>query len=371
MRNADESTLARYEDIISRYVVAISAIGLYAQHRLLRYGGREYSIELRDNLKNSLDRLIDEYGKADDALNFIASAVKLDGNISRDKLDAVSALIDSCCTDVPVISDMIGTADFEGTVSKLTSLCETGKAYNTLSAEIENSFDKSIFSYPAESARVQWKQAEAKWFLPKLLGQNKLYKELKVYSKNPAAFTKNDVCAVYDRLTELSEKSAQIQQISSTLNIPGGILSGVATDWEQLSKALQKTVTVNNIACSDKFSDSEKQHIISGFVKRSPQEISECAKNLAVVRSYTENADRLTADYSINAVFDDNADWFTSINSVFRAISDNISLVKDKAAFNAADKELCDAGLSSVSKAYKNGNISADNIRSAYYCELY
>lgn len=371
LRNADESTLARYEDIISRYVVAISAIGLYAQHRLLRYGGREYSIELRDNLKNSLDRLIDEYGKADDALNFIASAVKLDGNISRDKLDAVSALIDSCCTDVPVISDMIGTADFEGTVSKLTSLCETGKAYNTLSAEIENSFDKSIFSYPAESARVQWKQAEAKWFLPKLLGQNKLYKELKVYSKNPAAFTKNDVCAVYDRLTELSEKSAQIQQISSTLNIPGGILSGVATDWEQLSKALQKTVTVNNIACSDKFSDSEKQHIISGFVKRSPQEISECAKNLAVVRSYTENADRLTADYSINAVFDDNADWFTSINSVFRAISDNISLVKDKAAFNAADKELCDAGLSSVSKAYKNGNISADNIRSAYYCELY
>lgn len=371
LRNADESTLARYEDIISRYVVAISAIGLYAQHRLLRYGGREYSIELRDNLKNSLDRLIDEYGKADDALNFIASAVKLDGNISRDKLDAVSALIDSCCTDVPVISDMIGTADFEGTVSKLTSLCETGKAYNTLSAEIENSFDKSIFSYPAESARVQWKQAEAKWFLPKLLGQNKLYKELKVYSKNPAAFTKNDVCAVYDRLTELSEKSAQIQQISSTLNIPGGILSGVATDWEQLSKALQKTVTVNNIACSDKFSDSEKQHIISDFVKCSPQEISECAKNLAVVRSYTENADRLTADYSINAVFDDNADWFTSINSVFKAISDNISLVKDKAAFNAADKELCDAGLSSVSRAYKNGNISADNIRSAYYCELY
>ena len=113
--------------------------------------------------------------------------------------------------------------------------------------------------------------------------QFKLYKELKVYSKNTAAFSKNDVCAVYDRLTELSEKSAQIQQISSTLNIPGGILSGVATDCEQLSKALQKTVTVNNIACSDKFSDSEKQHIISGFVKRSPQEISECAKNLAVV----------------------------------------------------------------------------------------
>lgn len=371
LRTADETALARYEDIISRYVVAISEIGLYSQHPLLRYGGCDYSIELRDNLKNRLDRLIDEYSKADDALNVIASAVSLDGNISRDKLDAVSALIDACCTDAPVISDIIGTADFEGTVSKLNALCETGKAYNALSTEIENNFDKAVFSYPAENARVQWKQAEAKWFLPKLLGQNKLYKELKVYSKNPAAFTKNDVCLVYDRLIDLSEKSSQIQQISSTLNIPGGILSGVTTDWELLSKALQKTVTVNNIACSDKFSDSEKQHIISDFVKRSPQEISECAKNITVVRSYTENADSLTADYSINAVFDDSADWFTNINSVFRAISDNISLVKDKAAFNAVDNELCNAGLSAVSKAYKNGTVSADNIRSAYYCELY
>ena len=371
LRTADETALARYEDIISRYVVAISEIGLYSRHPLLRYGGRDYSIELRDNLKNRLDRLIDEYGKADDALNVIASAVSLDGNISRDKLDAVSALIDACCTDAPVISDIIGTADFEETVSKLNALCETGKAYNALSAEIENNFDKAVFSYPAENARVQWKQAEAKWFLPKLLGQNKLYKELKVYSKNPAAFTKNDVCLVYDRLIDLSEKSSQIQQISLALNIPGGILSGVTTDWELLSKALQKTVTVNNIACSDKFSDSEKQHIISDFVKRSPQEISECAKNITVVRSYTENADSLTADYSINAVFDDSADWFTNINSVFRAISDNISLVKDKAAFNAVDNELCNAGLSAVSKAYKNGTVSADNIRSAYYCELY
>lgn len=371
LRTADETALARYEDIISRYVVAISEIGLYPQHPLLRYGGRDYSIELRDNLKNRLDRLIDEYGKADDALNVIASAVSLDGNISRDKLDAVSALIDACCTDAPVISDMIGTADFEGTVSKLNALCETGKAYNALSTEIENNFDKAVFSYPAENARVQWKQAEAKWFLPKLLGQNKLYKELKVYSKNPAVFTKNDVCLVYDKLIDLSEKSAQIQQISLVLNIPGRIINGIATDWGQLSKALQKTVTVNNIACSDKFSDSEKQHIISDFVKRSPQEIAECAKKLAVVRSYTENADSLIADYSINAVFDGNADWFTNINSVFRAISDNISLVKDKAAFNAVDNELCNAGLSAVSKAYKNGTVSADNIRSAYYCELY
>ena len=371
LRNADENALARYEDIISRYVVAISEIGLYSQHPLLRYGGRDYSIELRDDLKNRLDSIIEEYSKADAALNVIASAVSLDGNISRDKLDAVSALIDACCTDAPVISDIIGTADFEGTVSKLSALCKTGKAYNALSGEIENGFDKAVFSYPAENARVQWKQAEAKWFLPRLLGQNKLYKELKVYSKEPAVFTKNDVCTVYDRLIDLSEKSAQIQQISSTLNIPGGILSGVATDWEQLSKALQKTVTVNGIACSDKFSDSEKQHIISDFVKRLPQEISECAKDLADVRSYTEKADDLTADYLINAVFDDSADWLTNINSVFRAISDNISLVKDKAAFNAVDNELCNAGLSSVSKAYKNGAVSADNIRSAYYCELY
>ena len=73
----------------------------------------------------------------------------------------------------------------------------------------------------------------------------------------------------------------------------------------------------------------------------------------------------------MNTEFEGSADWLTSVNSVFKAISDNISLVKSKAAFNLADKRLCDAGLAAVSLAYKNGTVSADNIRAAYHCELY
>ena len=326
---------------------------------------------MRDSFKNGLDRLAEEYGRADEALNLIASAVGLDGNISREKLNAVSGLIDACGEDAPVINEILGTADFDAVVSKLKTLCETGKAYNALCAEIENGFDKAVLSYPAQSARVKWKQAEAKWFLPKLLGQNRLYKELKVYSKNPAAFKKNDVCGVYDRLIELSEKSEQIGQIIPALNITGGILSGMATDWDMLSRAVHKTEAVYWAAASDRFSDSEKQHIMNVFVKCSPQEIAGCAKNLEAVRSYTEKSDRLAELYSVNTEFEESADWLTSVNSVFKAISDNISLVKSKAAFNLADKRLCDAGLAAVSRAYKNGTVSADNIRPAYHCELY
>lgn len=55
----------------------------------------------------------------------------------------------------------------------------------------------------------------------------------------------------------------------------------------------------------------------------------------------------------MNTEFEGSADWLTSVNSVFKAISDNISLVKSKATFNLADKRLCDAGLAAVSRAYK------------------
>lgn len=138
-----------------------------------------------------------------------------------------------------------------------------------------------------------------------------------------------------------------------------------------LSRAVHKTEAVYGAAASDRFSDSEKQHIMNVFVKRSTQEIAGCAKNLEAVRSYTEKSDRLAELYSVNTEFEESADWLTSVNSVFKAISDNISLVKSKAAFNLADKRLCDAGLAAVSLAYKNGTVSADNIRAAYHCELY
>lgn len=78
-------------------------------------------------------------------------------------------------------------------------------------------------------------------------------------------------------------------QIIPTLNITGGILSGMATDWDMLSRAVHKTEAVYGAVTSDGFSDSEKQHIMNVFVKRSPQEIVGCAKNLEAVRSYTEN----------------------------------------------------------------------------------
>lgn len=145
----------------------------------------------------------------------------------------------------------------------------------------------------------------------------------------------------------------------------------MATDWDMLSRAVHKTKAVYGAVASDGFSDSEKQHIVNVFVKRSPQEIAGCAKNLEAVRSYTEKSDRLAELYSVDTEFEESADWLTSVNSVFKAISDNISLVKSKAAFNLADKRLCDAGLAAVSRAYKNGTVSADNIRAAYHCELY
>ena len=44
--------------------------------------------------------------------------------------------------DAPVINEILGTADFDAVVSKLKTLCETGKAYNALCAEIENGFDR-------------------------------------------------------------------------------------------------------------------------------------------------------------------------------------------------------------------------------------
>ena len=61
---------------------------------------------MRDSFKNGLDRLAEEYGRADEALNFIATAVGLDGNISREKLNAVSGLIDACGEDAPVINEI-------------------------------------------------------------------------------------------------------------------------------------------------------------------------------------------------------------------------------------------------------------------------
>lgn len=77
LQNADEGTISRFEEIISEYVVAISEIGVYAQHPLIRYGGCEYSTEMRDSFKNGLDRLGEGIRQGRRGTDLIAPAVGL------------------------------------------------------------------------------------------------------------------------------------------------------------------------------------------------------------------------------------------------------------------------------------------------------
>lgn len=370
LQNADADRIARWFELLGRYIVAANEIGVYSAHPLIRYGGCDYSIELRNTMQNDLEQITALFISADEALSAAASAVGLDGNISREKYEATASLTDACRSNAPLLSQIIGTDGCEATVNSIRSLCTQIDEYTALRTQIEAEFDSSVLSFPAEAARLQWKEAEAKWFLPKMLGQRKLFKQLKVYSKNPS-FAKTDVCPAYDKLIALSEKEKSINALSATLGNISNMINGTATDRNALSAAAEKTLAVNNALCGNIFSASEKQHIKDSFITLPLQSIEDCAAKLRIVGNYILQADRITSEYCINANIDKSSDWLTAINSIFTAIKDNISLVRSKAEYNLAEKELCEAGLSPVSEAYRNGSVTPDNLNSAFSCELY
>lgn len=126
-----------------------------------------------------------------------------------------------------------------------------GKRHNTLSAEIETAFDKSIFSYPAESARYSGNRQRQR-VLPKLLGQNKLYKELKVYSKT-LPHSQNDVqqyttdCRAVRKIgADTTDFSAEYSGRNPERRCDRSAVEGFAENRTAIREAVP-----------DKFSDSE------------------------------------------------------------------------------------------------------------------
>ncbi|WP_295154578.1 DUF4011 domain-containing protein, partial [uncultured Ruminococcus sp.] len=110
-------------------------------------------------------------------------------------------------TQLASLADILGDAAGEGFIlpSALTgnntdmlmpSAEKTLKALEELQASrkaLSETFDDSVFGYDAQKAQTEWKEVQAKWFLPKHFGGKRLVKELAAHAKNTGAVTKENI----------------------------------------------------------------------------------------------------------------------------------------------------------------------------------
>ena len=77
-------------------------------------------------------------------------------------------------------------------------------------------------------------------------------------------------------------------------------------------------------------------------------------------------------EFAVNiSELDGQSDWLSAAADRLRVYADNADKLRYAAEFNTADKALADSGLACVSESYRAGNVSSENVETAFSCALH
>ena len=221
--------------------------------------------------------------------------------------------------NTPQIHELLKSESFDNTASQLKAFCSDGIKYSQLHKEISDNFDLRILDYDVDQAVLQWRAAQASWFLPKIFKKSKLKKELKLYSKAPDSINDAIITQTYDKLTELKTLKAKIES-AKILNSSTEIINGIQTDWNSLYSSIEKTIELHNSTFD--FTPDEKAQIINSL--KNSDFTSDAKAKCEILGKYIEKWTAFSALCKIDKSVENSANWFDDLNAFLTNLSDNI-----------------------------------------------
>lgn len=368
LEDIDKDAIEKWNEVLRAFGVAIGELGEYNRHPLKGYEGLLYSIELREQFAKDSEYLTKMHQETYDAYLALSDWFGLTG---KDKCTVEAAVAAANAVIMPAVTlpKTLRSANYDGVMQQMRLLLQNGKEYAALQEFLENQFEASVLEYPFEAARLRWKQAEGSWFLAKILKQNKLVKELRLYAKSQTGVTKENITSIYEKLSTLTADKKMILEMPTELTgLCNGLFMGLQTDWESLENAIAKTEQI--YTAMKPLDCLEKENMLSELEKdKNTENVPVLCRT---VSAYLKKISETVNTYVIStAEIDKASDYLRAVQDMFVTYAENISQLRSMVSFNQADKAAREAGLVNISDAFKSGKINAENLQVAFSCNLY
>ncbi len=234
IQGVDRAATDRQQAVIECMVAAGEEIGHPHRHPLERVRCTPYS----QGLKNDLRPTVANYQTQLEQLIPHANRVwEATGLSCPDSLSSLEAL-------VQVASHMVCWYEMPGAWTRVSSpqlyfpqvmeLADHCLKANTLEEHLLEHFDPGFLTLDGQQLLTEYKEASGKWFLPKMLGTNKLSKTLRAYAKTsvPKEQVQGYLETLRDYQVENKTASELLEKYGGDL---GPFYTGKTTDWKQIA----------------------------------------------------------------------------------------------------------------------------------------
>ena len=260
---------------------------------------------------------------------------------------------------------------------KVIKVCECGEKRDEIERKLVSVFSESILTFDDENALHKWRVAESSWFLPKILGQGKVAKSLKIIAKNPSDFKKEQTI-LYINLVSEYKANAKIVEENNALfsDLFGLIWNNGRADWHVISKTYNQSVEANKLLTSISNHNTERQAAKLKFINEVLCDLSEFKqRNESVLKAIITEWNRMSdtmkslsqkAGIDFNK-FKDSEHWLAVIAEKVNKWTGSLEGLRNWCTYLNVRLKAKEAGLSNIIAACENGLATEDNLLPIFY----
>ena len=356
---------ARWEDLCGMLSAAASACGSIYGHALREYRNPHYS----QNGKAELESRLGAYGACLSALAESArsnsAALGLGEIRSYQQYKALSELCLLLSGAIRIPGHVPAYKDLPLCLDQITTACVCGRRRDALRSELCAGFSEQLLGFDAETALLQWNQAEANWFLPKMMDESKIIKSVKLYARNPKGYAKTDTPKILEQICEYHRNEAVVRDAAQLLNhLFGVIFNNGNCDWSlienmaRLAVGLQRLIgmAAENGTCRDAAiqligRSLDENH--ERFIASNQQSWSHLA---GLMKTLVEHETALTMLFmSPFELWRDEPDWLAAMQERTGRWSRSLGGLRDYCGYLQVRAELDSEGLQTMYNALENG----------------
>ncbi len=367
-----------WKEIIENCCAAGEECGTLQKSCFKYYQNRNYSLELRGEFKEFISNYRPDLLELRRMNTEICSYLQVQDSGDYQVLTALKELLFIISNTEILLGSVVNRSDIAYLHPQIEELLQKGMRKTQLQGQLLSEFEANVLSFDANTALFNWKKAETSWLIPKMTGQSKLVKELKLYAKNASTISNATIVSYYNMLIEYGNLNNEMSQVNPNITALFEVLWNPQNqNWDMLQKAYYDSYKMNSIIYNPCFSLEDRNALLSfmsnGLSEMSVLKQSVAPKSAELERLYhnvLQKEEELKTKYIVNTEAIREKEWIhTSIDLIDQWL-DNIDGLKAWSTLLQLTDQANDAGLNEVMDAYWKHDIDETNMLSAFECNL-
>ncbi len=378
VKNMDEPSFKKTKQLLENTAVVGSTCGDMKSNPWAGIKQTQYSLQLHDSVKEELSAIeaaIPELKQFEQHLRDLGFE---DKKQTSKWYSLLYKLIPSLQSLPNANISLMGEENFEQLASQLTDSIMAGKERDSVTAKLKELFDLSILKIDTEPLLQELRLAENSWFLKKVLGRNKVAKELKKFLTTKTKINSSELEEILLSVQETKKNQETLNQSDSKMKdyFPD-LWNGTDGKWPEMEQAIEWMKSVRSIL--QEYTEAHSYVSETAQVLQNNKQLFTSSNMQQFMLKYQDKFEDLMKRilrietelllFKFNEP--DHSDWLTAIKDKASTLISALPQLKDNCQLARAIEEANSFGLQNATNPYIKGQLKNDELLAAYLHGFY